>query len=133
MKRTIRMLGVLSVFVVLSAALTGCATRRTLPPDWYEVTGSGVINPNMPVAQGRLMATRAAQEDGYRQLMEAAKGLRLESGTTVENFMAKSDYINSHVEGIVRGALQEKPMTTPDGAIEVRMRMDMNNIRNLVR
>jgi len=119
MKRTIRMLGVLSVFVVLSAALTGCATRRTLPPDWYEVTGSGVINPNMPVAQGRLMAERAAKEDAYRQLLETAKGMRLESGTSVENFMAKDDYIRSPV--------------TPDGAVEVRMKMDMNNIRNLVR
>lgn len=133
MKRTIRMLGVLSVFVVLTAALTGCATRRTLPPDWYEVTGSGVINPNMPVAQGRLMAERAAKEDAYRQLLETAKGMRLESGTSVENFMAKDDYIRSQVNGIIRGAIQESSTVTPDGAVEVRMKMDLNNVRNLVR
>ena len=133
MKRTIRMLFVSSLLLILAAALTGCATRRTLPPDWYEVTGSGVINPNLPVAQGRLMAERAAKADAYRQLMETAKGLRLESGTTVENFMAKNDYINSQVNGIIRGAIQESSMVTPDGAVEVRMKMDLNNIRNLVR
>ena len=110
--------------------LSGCASH--LPPAWYMVTGTGMsegINP----AQARLMAKRAAELDARRQLLEHAKGVVINSNSTVQDFMTRNDYIRSRVEGIIRDAEIVDTRYNDDGTCEVDMRIDMNQIRNTVR
>lgn len=111
--------------------LSGCS--KNMPPDWYNVTGSGMASQDHAPGQARLMAKRAAEKDADRQLLEAAKGVHISSNTTVEDFMAKNDYIRSRVEGIIRGSQVIDTRYNSDGTCEVDKRIDMNQIRNLVR
>jgi len=54
-------------------------------------------------ARGRLMAERAARVDAMRKLAERIKGLRITSNTTVQDFIAESDEINTRVNAMIRG------------------------------
>ncbi len=124
-----RMLGLLLVATLF--VLSGCATLYQ--PDWYTVTGSGVGDDALNPGQARLMAKRAARLDAQRQILEAAKGVAISSTTTVENFMTRDDYIRSRVAGIIRDAKIMNVRYNDDGTCEVDMRIDMNQIRNLIR
>jgi len=50
-----------------------------------------------PASAGPLKALRAAELDAYKQLMKRLVGFTLESQTSVENFMLKSDVIKTKV------------------------------------
>jgi hypothetical protein len=54
-------------------------------------------------ARGRLMAERAARADAMRKLAERIKGLRIDSTTTVADFVTESDEINTRVNTYIRG------------------------------
>lgn len=127
----IRNLSRAGVIMILMITLVGCATTRR--PNWYTVTGSGVADPSSPRAQARLMAKRAAKLDAQRQLLEHAKGVHIQSSTTVEDFMTQDDYIRSRVQGIIREAKITDYRYFDDGSCEVDMRLDMNRIRDMVR
>ncbi|MBN1902098.1 LPP20 family lipoprotein [Candidatus Sumerlaeota bacterium] len=119
--------------LLLAALLftTGCSRKQA--PDWYVVTGTGVMNEGAPASQAKLMAKRAAKTDAQRQLLEAAKGTHISSETTVENFMTQNDYIRSRVEGVIRSAQILDTRFNDDGSCEMDMRIDMNQIREIVR
>ena len=77
--------------------------------DWTTgvITAVGIgAPPAQPAnqAQARAMAERAAQVVAYRNLLEAVKGVRVDSATMVENFMVTSDVIRTQVNGIIQGA-----------------------------
>lgn len=76
--------------------------------DWAKgiirVIGFGAAPEGAGRAQARLLAQRAAQADAYRNAMEILEGVRLQSETTVEDFLVTSDVIRTRVEGYVRGA-----------------------------
>jgi len=84
-------------------------------------------------AQARAMARRAAQMDGQRQLLEMAKGIRIDSSTSVQDFMLRDDSIRSRIEGIIRGAREVDTRYLPDGTVEVVLEFDMNQVRYNVR
>ncbi|HUU83736.1 MAG TPA: hypothetical protein VM243_09550 [Phycisphaerae bacterium] len=65
----------------------------TIPDIWKSVP------PNQ-----RLMATRAAELDAKRKLLERIKGLRLTSNTLVRDFITEYDEIQANASGIVVGA-----------------------------
>ena len=93
---------------------------------FVEAVGVGAPSPKAPTpSAARLFAERAAQVDGYRNLLETVKGVRVDSETTVENFMTTSDVIRTRVEGIVRGARVIDKRYMSDGAVEVTMRMPL--------
>lgn len=120
--------------VILSSVLAiifffSCAK----PPAWYTVTGTGMADESLNPSQRRLMARRAAMEDAWRQLLEAAKGVQIDSQTTVRDFITENDAIRSKVMGVIRGAQIIDEEALPDGSYEVKMRLDMNRIKNLVR
>lgn len=93
---------------------------------FVEAVGVGAPSPKAPTpSAARLFAERAAQVDGYRNLLETVKGVRVDSETTVENFMTTSDVIRTRVEGIVRGARVIDKRYMSDGAVEVRLRMPL--------
>jgi hypothetical protein len=91
------------------------APRPDLPP---EVPGGDIPaeialpEPQVPDIwkaigpQPRLMATRAAQTDAMRQLVERVKGLRITSNTLVRDFVAESDVINTEAAATLTGSYQ---------------------------
>jgi hypothetical protein len=55
------------------------------------------------MAQSRPLARRAAIADAYRNLLEIVKGVKIDSTTTVENFMVNQDLIKTQIDGVVKG------------------------------
>ncbi len=72
--------------------------------DYIEASGSAVP-PATAVnkAQGKLLAKRGAILDLQRNMLEAIKGVRIDSETLMENFMVKSDVVRSEVHGWIKG------------------------------
>lgn len=96
--------------------------------DWSTgvITAVGIgAPPAQPAnaAQARAMAERAAQVVAYRNLLEAVKGVRVDSTTTVENFMVTSDVIKTEVSGIIQGAMVMDKKYMSDGSVEVTVGM----------
>jgi hypothetical protein len=77
------------------------------------------------LAQARLMAERAAKADALRNLLETVKGVRVDSETTVESFITKSDRVLTRVSGIVIGARVVDTKYLSDGAVEVTVTIHM--------
>ena len=75
--------------------------------------------------QARPNALRAARLVAYRDLLEATKGVRVDSTTTIRNFTVDSDVINTQVQGIVKGAKVVKEEYMSDGTVEVTVRMPL--------
>jgi hypothetical protein len=71
------------------------------------------------------MAERAAQVVAYRNLLEAVKGVRVDSTTTVENFIVTSDVIRTEVSGIIQGAMIMDKKYMSDGSVEVTVGMKL--------
>ena len=112
------------------------ANRASLPY-WVNqrmyVTGTGAVaSKNQPVAQARLLAKRAAQMDGYRQLMEKIKGLSLKGETKIENFAATYDKVEGKIEATLRGAKIESVFYREDGTVEVSMSLELMEIWRIV-
>jgi len=98
--------------------------------DWSTgvITAVGIgAPPAQPAnaAQARAMAERAAQVVAYRNLLEAIKGVRVDSTTTVENFMVTSDVIKTEVSGIIQGATIMDKKYMSDGSVEVTVGMKL--------
>ncbi len=98
--------------------------------DWTTgvITAAGVgAPPAQPTnaAQARTMAERAAQVVSYRNLLEAVKGVRVDSTTTVENLMMTSDVIRTEVGGIIQGATIMDKKYMSDGSVEVTIGMKL--------
>jgi hypothetical protein len=86
--------------------------------------GAPPANPANP-AQARAMAERAAQVVAYRNLLEATKGVRVDSTTLVENFMTTSDAIRAEVSGIIQGAMIMDKKYMSDGSVEITVGMKL--------
>ena len=98
--------------------------------DWTTgvITAVGIgAPPSQPAnqAQARAMAERAAQVVAYRNLLEAVKGVRVDSTTMVENFMVTSDVIRTQVNGIIQGATVMDKKYMSDGSVEVTVGMKL--------
>jgi hypothetical protein len=76
--------------------------------------------------QARPNALRAARVVAYRDLLEVVNGVRVDSTTTVKDFIVESDVINTKVEGIVKGAKVMKEEYMSDGTVEVTVRMPLS-------
>lgn len=95
--------------------------------DWtkraIEATGTGAPNANMSSAQATLMAQRAAQADAYRQISECVFGVKVDSTTTVQNFVTTDDTINTKVSGLIKGAKVVGKKQNQDGTWEVTVQI----------
>ena len=135
--------------VVLILATTGIAfSQQEVYNDYVEQLQNGSINwgkgtisatgsgapsndAKLNMAQRRLGAERAAMADAYRNILEAIKGVRVDSETLVENFVVESDRIRTQVNGFVRGARivlnedGEKYTYLSDGSVEVTLEMPL--------
>ncbi len=135
---------IVSVVLALVLVLTGGAQAQlagtikdvvdpvgsTGKVDWTTgvITAVGIgAPPAQPVnaAQARGMAERAAQVVAYRNMLEAVKGVRVDSSTTVENFVVTSDIIKTQVNGIIQGAMIMDKKYMSDGSVEVTVGMKL--------
>lgn len=85
------------------------ASMATPTPDWaakpISAEGNGVPPPDMAgTPQGRLMAARAAELDAKRRLGEKVMGFHIDSSTTVRDFVAEYDQINTQLNAYMQGA-----------------------------
>ena len=93
---------------------------------YIEALGIGAVDTaRIKGTNARPMCLRAAKVDGYRNLLEATKGVQVDSQTTVREFVTESDVINTAVSGFVRGAQIVNTDYLSDGTCEVTLRMSL--------
>jgi hypothetical protein len=94
---------------------------------YVEAVGIGAVDPaKVKGSNARPMCLRAATVDGYRNLLEATKGVQVDSQTTVRDFVTESDVINAAVAGLVKGAQVVNKDYLSDGTCEVTVRMSLS-------
>jgi hypothetical protein len=75
------------------------------------------------------MAIRAARVDGLRRLAERIAGVRIDSQTTVRDFVAESDDINVDMRAFIQGARETGIYYHPDELIvEVEMTVTLRTV-----
>ncbi|MEK7486360.1 MAG: LPP20 family lipoprotein, partial [Planctomycetota bacterium] len=78
--------------------------------------------------QSKLMAQRAAQLDAYRNMAEMIKGLRIDSQTTVQDFVAESDTINAALDTFIKGIRIVNTSYLPDLTVEVTAEVTLEQL-----
>ena len=129
-----RKLLVVIALISFVAILVSCETSPGYLSDaaFIRATGYGApppIKPGASPGQVRLMAERAAKADAYRNLLERVKGVRIESETTVQDFIARNDVIRTRVDGVLRGARVISSRVMPDKTYEVELEVRIADIR----
>jgi hypothetical protein len=94
---------------------------------YIEAVGIGAVDTaKIKGTNARPMCLRAATVVAYRNLLEATKGVQVDSRTTVQDFITESDTINTAVSGFVKGAQIVNKDYLSDGTCEVTVRMSMS-------
>jgi len=83
-------------------------------------------------AQARLMARQAAKLDALRNLTEQVQAVRVDSKTTVRDFITRSDEINTQVHGYLSGAQLVSEKELDDGSWEVRMKLPLQPLGEII-
>jgi len=104
----------LSIFILLFASA-------------FSTYAYGEIN-----AQQRLMAKRAAKVDALRNLTETIYGVRIDSHTTVRDFVAQSDTIRARMEALIQGAAEVDYIERPDGTAEVTVEITIGQVEDIL-
>jgi len=73
----------------------------------------------------RPIALRAAQAYALRNLLEITKGVQVDSATSIKDFTAGSDVVDTQVNGLVKGAEVADYQYMPDGRAEVKLRIPL--------
>ena len=92
--------------------------------------GVGIIPDGPDPLVARLQARRSAKIDALRNLAEKVKGIRLNSTTTVRDFVAERDEISTKIDAVIRGAAIVTERENADGTIEVEIAVRLPQIRN---
>ena len=131
------MMAVSALLLVMMAASAFAEGNGTGVVDFETGTvtakGFGVAPPNaINAGQARILARRAAVVDGYRQLVEAIKGVNVTGDTTVEMSYVTSDVVKTHIDAMVQGAQVVSEQRDPDGVYEVTMKVSLYGVSNSV-
>lgn len=81
---------------------------------------------------GALRALRAAELDAYKQLIKAVVGFQLESNTSVENFILKSDEVKIKVIATLYMAEVTDYGWTDSGDAFIKMQLDLNEFSEMI-
>ncbi len=79
-----------------------------------------------------LMAHRAAKVDALRNLSEQVYGLRLNSGTTVRNFVVASDTVRTELAVRIQGAREVDSQILADGMVEVTVAITLGQVESIL-
>lgn len=126
----------LSLLLLMSGLLGGPVVAQAAPGgEAIETVGPGTVNWTTGVVtavgigappekasspgQARAMAERAAFAVAIRNLLEAVKGIQVDSATLVESYVVKDDVVKTRVTGLVKGAQVIRKEVQPDGGVEV--------------
>jgi hypothetical protein len=100
--------------------------------DWSGKTvaarGTGVLDPgNSNRDQAWQLAERAATVVAQRNLLEIVKGVRVDSDTRVQDFMAEHDSVYQRIEDVVKGARPHHPVRRDSigGTVEVELECNL--------
>ena len=111
----------------------------TNAPGWISrtirVTGnSAVDNSNGNPAQAKLMAYRAAELDGRRKLAEQISGLMITSNTSVRDFVAENDEIETSMLTFQQGGrvIPGSQKLMEDGTAQVTVEIDLAPLWRMV-
>lgn len=89
--------------------------------------------PGKTTNEKRLMAIRAARLEAMRDLTEQVHGIRLDSTSTVNDMVLRSDYIRGLVDGEIRGARTTSIKPKSSDTFEVILTLDPDVIRYIVK
>lgn len=79
--------------------------------------------------QQKLLSKRAAIVDGYRNLAERIKGLKIDANTYVRDFVAESDEISTALDTFIKGArVVGEPRYFDDGSCEVTVEVTLSEL-----
>ena len=105
-------------------------TFPTLTATGYAVVSS---QPGQSIEQKRLMAIRAARMAAIRELAEQIHGLKVDSNTTVIDFMVQNDTFRGIVTGVIRGARTVRINPTGADTYETVLEIDQDMVAYLFR
>lgn len=108
-------------------------------PGWitqtYKMTGQGAIDDgNTNAAQAKLMAYRAAELDARRKIAEYLDGLVITSNTSVRDFVAEADEIDTAMLTFQQGArvIEGSQKLMEDGTAEVTVEIELKPLWNMI-
>ncbi|MGB5791185.1 MAG: LPP20 family lipoprotein [Pseudoalteromonas nigrifaciens] len=81
-------------------------------------------------SQKQLMAIKASKLEAYRELAEQVYGQQVTAGTTVAGSIAQDDYLQSKVQGIIKGAQVIKAYAVDDTYI-TELELNMKRVHDL--
>ena len=82
--------------------------------------------------QIRLMAKRAAKADALRNLAETIYGVRVDSRTTVRDFVTQSDVVRASLNSVIQGAREVDYVERPDGTAEVTVEISPGQVEDIL-
>ena len=115
--------------VAIASHAPGWATRTV------RATGSGAVdNTNPNAAQAKLMAYRAAELDARRRLAEQLAGLMITSTTSVRNFVAENDQIETAMLTFQQGGhvVKGSQKLLPDGTAQATVEIDLEPLWRMI-
>lgn len=85
-----------------------------------------------PEMAGPLRALRAAELDAYKQLAKTIIGFRIDSNTTVEDFILKNDSIRARMAAAIYGAELVGYRWDDNGDAYVKMRLKFGSVQDVL-
>ena len=82
--------------------------------------------------QKRLMAKRAAKVDALRNLAEMVYGVRIDSRTTVRDFVTQSDVVRARLDTLIQGAREVDYVERSDGTAEVTVEVTLGQVQDIL-
>jgi hypothetical protein len=83
-------------------------------------------------AQQRLKAKRAAKVDALRNLTEMIYGVRIDSRTTVRDFITQSDVVRTRLDVVIQGAREVDYLAHTDGTAEVTVEVTLGRVEDIL-
>jgi hypothetical protein len=126
----------LLLLVCLAATAAAWASPPPAPTkggvDWQAqvltATGSGAPDLRaVTAAQARLGAERAAKMDAFRNLLEQAKGVQLESGKTL-GAVLEDEATRGHVQGVLKGFKVTHKRYFSDNGVEIDVEVPLSGV-----